>query len=395
MRRYLLIVVAVLLVVPAAILLIFSGDVPAPDDAVLRPVVREKLADADNAWTQFAAMGRSMKFEPDERLLLGRAADGDAQAVKKAAPLVARSGEALSLLRVFSRRRGFQVPDFRDPTAIDLNTPIPQFWPLVSAAKLASLRADARGGSEGLEDAFAILDAGALLTAGNQPIIVHLVGLLLRDLGARRLTGLVRRGGLGRARLVAAARRAGAYGESATGLQDALRYEYSGITRTIEQATEKGKIEGLPGSVSVVARLGYFYKPNATRAIFAGHFRPLIEAAGKPCLRADPPAPPDGRPFPLAPNVVGHILYQIAIPSYGKLCVRRCEADFRVAAAATDAALAAFKLDHGRGPKALAELVPAYLERVPVDPYTGEPLGYSGGAVRTSGKDASGVALVH
>jgi len=393
MRRLLKFAAAALFIVPIAALLLFSGDSAAPDDSALRPAAPAKLTGADDAWTQFEAM-KSMKLDVEERKLLGQAADGDAEAVKKAAPIVARSGADIALLRDFSRKRGFQIPDYRDPSAIDFNTPIPQFWPLVSAAKLASLRAAQRGGPDGLEDVFAILDAGALLTAGDQPIIAHLVGILLRDLGARRLTDLSRRGGLDRARLVAAARRAGAYRDAAASLQDGLRYEYAGITKTLERLPEKREFTELPAAARSLSRSGYFYKPNATRALFAAHFRPLIEEAGKPCLIARPPIHEVRRPLPVAPNVVGRILYEVAVPSYHKLYTRRCESDFRVAAAAVNAALAAHTLDRGGAPKTLAELVPAYLDRVPADPYTGEPLAYSDGAVRTEGKDADGRPVV-
>ena len=174
-------------------------------------------------------------------------------------------------------------------------------------------------------------------------------------------------------------------------LQNSLRYEYVTVPRSIESHM---KLRASPTSARLAARSRYLYKPNATRAMFAAHFRPLIEEAGKPCLRARPPVHEEGKVFRFAPNIIGRALFETWVPSYQKLYTRRCESDFRVAAAAAEAALAAYKLDRGGKPKALAELVPAYLDRVPDDPYTGEPLAYADGTIHTEGKDADGRVVV-
>jgi hypothetical protein len=52
--------------------------------------------------------------------------------------------------------------------------------------------------------------------------------------------------------------------------------------------------------------------------------------------------------------------------------------DARVRLLATELALRCFQFDHGRAPSRLEELVPKYLQRVPQDPFSGQPLVYSG-----------------
>lgn len=137
----------------------------------------------------------------------------------------------------------------------------------------------------------------------------------------------------------------------------------------------------------------YFYLPHHTQALFAGRFRQLIAAADKPCLR-EPVPPIEISPYWGRPNMVGRILYDISIPQYEKLLTRRCEGDFRLTAAATAAALEAYRVDHGRFPATLAALAPGYLPAAPVDPFTGAAPLYTGsGEIRSAGTDDEGKAL--
>lgn len=56
--------------------------------------------------------------------------------------------------------------------------------------------------------------------------------------------------------------------------------------------------------------------------------------------------------------------------------VRQAEHDVTLAAARTILALKMYKMEHGAYPEELAELVPAHLETLPVDAFTGDPLVY-------------------
>ncbi len=75
-------------------------------------------------------------------------------------------------------------------------------------------------------------------------------------------------------------------------------------------------------------------------------------------------------PFSLRPDIGGRYLYNLgltySVPQVSQFYLKSAYSDFRVAEAATMAALAAYRLDHGRYPKdGMRELVPAYLPKIP------------------------------
>ncbi len=70
----------------------------------------------------------------------------------------------------------------------------------------------------------------------------------------------------------------------------------------------------------------------------------------------------------------GGLLTRIAGPSYDNYFSRIMSCEARRAFADTAFAVAAYKAAGGRYPEKLEELVPAYIDRIPLDPFTGKPL---------------------
>jgi hypothetical protein len=116
---------------------------------------------------------------------------------------------------------------------------------------------------------------------------------------------------------------------------------------------------------SRVQKLAWFVypKPQAYRT-FDAYWRAIIREAEKPLPHRHPVAAPQpllGVPFPPAGDVTG-----------GKHA--RCEASLLLLR--VELALQAYRRLHGRYPRQLADLIPAFLPSVPEDPFTGRPLGY-------------------
>jgi hypothetical protein len=76
-------------------------------------------------------------------------------------------------------------------------------------------------------------------------------------------------------------------------------------------------------------------------------------------------------------NSVGVYLYCILVPATKGFLAPTCQEDVELAATRTLSALKAFKAEKGPLPETLDELVPEYLEAVPLDDYDGKPLRYS------------------
>lgn len=309
---------------------------------------------------------------PDEALVSGYAA---------------RSTETLALFGELSRRPAFSDPHFSDPATSGPETPIPQFFAVVGAARLISLQAGSllkKGRApEAMARALTIIEAGRALMRGHPQLIEYLVGVLVLEIGAKRALAIVKSGTLDRARLVDAAARLAEPSGAAAGLQAGLRFAYAEQVYMLghfgDLATKGPESRYTPRNLAIaaVAKGGwYVYMPHRTRALFAARFRPLVAAAGEPCMKAKAP-PFEILPVGWRPNLGGRVLYDIAIPAYEKLSTRRCETDFRLTAASVAAALRVYRQDHGRLPARLDELTPRYLAAPPIDPFSGEAPLYS------------------
>ena len=82
---------------------------------------------------------------------------------------------------------------------------------------------------------------------------------------------------------------------------------------------------------------------------------------------------PNALPCQQKPN---HLV-EIEAPDYRNFFLRRCAEDTALAATQTLIGLRAFQQDRGRLPEELSDLVPDYLDAIPIDAFRGEPIQYS------------------
>jgi hypothetical protein len=375
----------------AFIFLLAAKDDPPVQDADIRPA-SALVPDAENGWGDFVRMRDALDATAEDRDFLGKQLDGVTDA-PRVAKLIARNTAALSAFADLSRRKTFQEPAARDPASFGPQTPVTQFYPAVTAARLSLLRGDlllAAGRTpEALDETLRVRDAGRLLADSRQPLIDTLVGMLLLDMSSARALALVKSGKLDKPRLMEAARRFAAPTGAARGVQDGLRFEYLMYAYTVDHAAEMSPMVRGPSR-----RL--FFMPERTKAVLAKRWRSTIDGAGLPCaagLAPDVYAPPRALRNYLGYNLLGAI--SNFWPQYSKLYVRRCATDYRAARAGIAAALAEYKRELGRYPTSLGVLAPRYVDAVPSDPYTGGPLAYTPetGEIRTDGKDPDGAPL--
>jgi hypothetical protein len=152
------------------------------------------------------------------------------------------------------------------------------------------------------------------------------------------------------------------------GLLTALRGERAGyhhMIRNMENGTvplEKGDKRGLPRTVAV-RELGaqfvdYLRRINEAIEILQG---PRDQQAARLArLEADLKEAPD--------------LTRTLFPAVGRLAEAERRHRAELHAAAVGLALEQFRLETGRWPDKLEEMVPKYLKQVPLDPYDGQPL---------------------
>ena len=131
----------------------------------------------------------------------------------------------------------------------------------------------------------------------------------------------------------------------------------------------------------------YFSHPNRTLNLHAEMFRRFQHNGRVPCSQMVSPEPQvdsgngDGL-FPklwlvyLTPNSVGKTLVTFAEPIYHRMQFNRCYEDTKISAIQALVGLKAYQARHNQLPETLKELVPDFLQEIPVDAFNGLPLHY-------------------
>jgi hypothetical protein len=271
--------------------------------------------------------------------------------------------------------------------------------------QLASVRSRdraRRGDHEGaFDDALRLVRFGRQVETGKGGMTDYLVGLTIRGMGESLMREQVKTCTLPSARLRHYAAELARYPCVAQGLADAYRVEYACQVSTIEEVRSgdvswadlnallkalgpAGPKQGATGPTVCLfwrALGGPLFKPNRTRRLFAETMRMEVEDAPKSYKDARA-IDPDGRAFSLPKsvlrgNVIGDALYRMLRPSLRGVHELKCRTNFELAVTRTLLAMKAYKLDKGRLPETLEQLVPEYLDAVPIDDFDGKRLRYN------------------
>lgn len=311
-----------------------------------------------------------------------------ASALKSGEAVLARVPEALALARSLrDTPTGFREYHLKPAVFATL---LPDVQPTRTAALL--LKWDAELALEGGDKPRALAALGAQLNAarslGDEPFAIsQLVRVAVRVLAARSMERALAHAQFAESELAALQRAWTDEAEEpllATALrgeraaQNELFHNLTEGTTTLDELTGPASEPDLEQRATNWLMRGRF---PAARAHQLRWFNDAIAASRLPSefqLEALPGPLPRETTDP-ALKIAGLLL-----PAAHKLASAtvRGTADARCVVAGL--ACERFRLKHGRFPNALAELVPAFLPAVPLDAFTGEPLGYEkcdGGAI--------------
>ncbi len=344
-----------------------SRDLPDPQDADLL-LPRASLAAAENGYEGLrAALVAAKRLDPEWAPLAwdpARMASPEGQSVYRAiAEAVARPGFQ------------FPAPGTEDPLLLELR----------SVAQLLDARALAQAEAGHLDAAFAearlTVALGEQVATGDDVTLVGaMVGGRIQELGYARIRSLLEMPAATALTLSGWLQRLGDRPIPVEARHRVWAGEYQAFKTQFTNGMEQQR-EGVPffmrGSPG-----GYFYQHNRTLAKIAESFRRHRDAAGV-CGQELVEVEEEMRPVDyVRPNAVGEILSRVAAPAYRRYHEQFCGLEARRVGTRSVLALRAYRLDHGVYPAALTELVPDYLPALPRDPFDGEPLRYSGSALR-------------
>jgi len=398
--------------------ILVSDEPPPPDDSDLAFVRPEVPAD-QNAWTYYAQAIEKLKLpkegqdadwppappapattggKPTDEAAKGEPGDPPPDVWKRwdaivdnaawEQPLVdevlKRNAEALAFWE-----RGMAAPECLVPEAVPPMGTVPWLFDSIGLARLATVRVHnfARQGNDeaAMDEALRLIRFGHHLEGGRGVLIVYLVGATIKQMGLYAMTELVPASHVPPGRLRQGAAELARYQVDPRTLADTLRAEY-GFGRVVVEKIASGECDAATALGYRPSRIDSlrmaFFKPNRTRRIMAEAFREMVRAA--PMHRAE--MPDLGRFHTAAMeeewfangNYVGARLclgYVANMASW--VADLKCKTNVHVAATRVLLAMKAFKLDKGRLPATLGELVPDYIDAVPLDDFDGKPLRYN------------------
>jgi hypothetical protein len=366
----------------------FIADEEPPDLSDLH-IPRLNIPDEENAYAQLSKIALSLPpaapEETDVDQPFALMANGEVawdQAVMSAGlahygtDLVTRVDQALSL--TVSESPECKNHDHTSPEIRDMNRLIRVLLLQASAARHAG------DDTSAARHNLAVSHFGLRLTESRAPLIQVLVGIGIQSIA-----------------LTAIREHADSLSESADSLRNylaqtgghemdikGLHLAYKLENRMFANATTQLKPADIAGFLdkpeSLLVRIPGLYQPNRTLRWHAEIIRAMLTQADQPPPRGTPSdaalvlnryteAPWPGR----LENLAGRTFLDIATPSsesFNRMHFRAL-ADLRLTRLYL--ALRLYHLEHsGALPADLAELVPAYLPKIPLDPFDGQPLRY-------------------
>ncbi|MFQ5982388.1 MAG: hypothetical protein ACE5KS_03330, partial [Woeseiaceae bacterium] len=369
-------------VVLGTILSRFAADIPPPNDSDLRPR-QVSIAREDNAYYSLVNVQKAL-YQPTENadLLKGHLA-GKQWDPEFVANTLSRNRKARHDFDEVTRK-----PQFQDPTIDELAEFALE--PIIAATTIARVNSLAaenmfRLGKQkaALDETMKILKNGQKIQNSHGTVVHYLIAADMKRIGLERMQRIVESTTLSPDILISYARRLEKYKRNEAGLTAAFKHEYGFFTSALDGAVSEKLKSKTDERMERLRKYSFYFQPNKTKTLYADLVRGQISDANVPCgLRRNVEiqrlTPSSKLTMFATENLVGMILVDIATPEYWrKAHEKKCEDDFLVSVTQVLLALKAYKMETGRHPSSLKELVPQYMTRVPDDPFDGRRLRYS------------------
>jgi hypothetical protein len=280
-------------------------------------------------------------------------------------------------------------------------------WKAIS--RVEAIQAVALFREQNEKDAFGsvvkIIQFGQRVENSGGPIIHYLVGAAIKSIGLQRIQQMIPQTTFQETNLVGLIDVLNGFKANREGLTNALKVEYE-MERDWVDNFAAGKISTMnSNSDQTVVSLGLkvVFSAAKTKMKFAQTARVLLDSVSKPyggIPWSDLPvvstnASPWQRLF--SGNAVGDIFFELLEPSLQSFASRKCRENVEVTATQLLLALKAYKMQHGKLPASLSELVPEFFAQVPIDDFDGKPFRYTPDkkliySVGPDLKDSGGVA---
>ena len=396
-----------------AMLLVVGMDEGPPDDSNL-VLVRPEIPDAQNGFTYTRQAAESLLWpgyrppgrkgedasggdEPspdaENERLLNQMIEGETWDAAVVAQVLDANKPTLALLDKAMACPEFQVPE---PEGLEADMSYREWF--VALAGLACLRTRASmqtGDQErALDEAIAVIRFGHRIECAKGVVVTWLVGRTVKGLGLAVFDKSVAECTLPPDRLMGWAKQLNGAWPDDEGLCDTCRAEYE-FTVGIVDDFRRGpsSLEKIPGITAAEKQQawsywlhrGWIFRPNETRRLFGDVHQEVIRNVPRPFASMQlrkPPVHHKWREYGvvrqlLAGNIIGRRLHVILATDGHRLLVLKSAGKTGLAFTKTLLAMKIFRMTTGRLPDTLDELVPEYIDAVPLDDFDGKPIRYS------------------
>ena len=239
----------------------------------------------------------------------------------------------------------------------------------------------AKADNAALNDVFEILHFGQRVENSGGPIISYLVGENIKAIGLTRIRQMVADTTLRETNLMQAAHELDAFGPNLEGLTNALKVEYTIRCHYLDDMA-KGNPTGTTNSGFERAAISFgmkpFFSPRRTKIEYAQADRSIMGNFSKSYTKSiQSPMPDTEANVPtfnilISGNAIGKIMLEMLEQPEEQTFARNISRE-RVNVTSTQLLLAlkVYRMQHGRLPDSLSELVPVFFVQVPVDDFDG------------------------
>lgn len=352
-----------------------------PDDTALR-VVREEIPDEENAFHYFVKAVNHSFITGEQYLRYGETIAENVWDEELARQIIQSNSKAMEYVKQGAQQlRGLapQPETLYDGPVYDLERrkdleKILHVYPRLLVSE----------GRETEALSFCVEQArlGNALMRSKGVIIDYLVGVSVQSEALDSLMEIANTSGLKAEDFHTLPAEIASLHDKGDALSDAVKEEYAMTLRSIDSQIKE--IHGFdPSEQSPTRRAAWIYHPNRTKKKISDYFISLVENADKPYSRTEMNSiytifdeDSSTVSIMLSPNTAGEFSIATLLHAFDKIHLSKCRANSIVAVAQTLMAAIAFEKTTGALPDTLDELLPIYIESVPLDNFDGRPIRY-------------------
>jgi hypothetical protein len=306
--------------------------------------------------------------------------------------LLSRNAQTLQQVKA-----ALPLSEWQETIEMRMETDISYANEWVAAAKLLQTKAESerRNGdvNAAMEDALDIARFGNRLQSIEGGLVHQLVSMTIAALGHHSITTIIDQEELSPPQLLNLEQELDAISFSPEEFSTCFRFEYQTF-RSIINAMLDGKVDledldsSLGGSrLPTTSRL--LFKPNKTLQIYGDAMRQHIKES--PMIRSQAPRlvskqleeKQKNRPkILLSGNAIGEILILVALPVIDKIADRHAMLRTSHEMLKLRIALERYRQKNDRLPRTLTDLVPDFIDTIPIDQFDGSPIRYLPGKKR-------------